>query len=230
MGPRTTPVVEIFERMAPVVGSDVDTDRIRSRFDEVLRRRAFDYAESPLRRLLNWLGEQVQRLLERLHVPVASAPGGTGAGSYVVLIVLIVLVIALVVVIVRRLRARRARTRDRVEEPRSVLRIRGNDDSRGWMDEYLEADGVGSVKMAVLAGYRGLVASLTGRGLLDGSMGDSPREIVDEVAGKVPGARLLMEEATDVFEGPWYADEVAAAEDPDRLAEITDRITGMGRS
>lgn len=214
--------------VAADIAADVDADQIRSRFDEVLQRREFDYSESLFERFVGWLGRLVQRILESIRIPGTSAGSGTGFGSYVVLIVLIVAVMALVVVIIRRLRSRRPTTRDDADRPTSTMRVRANDDSGNWMDEYVDPAVTGSAKMAILSGYRRLVGVLVRNGLLDGSVGDSPREILDEVAASAPGSHDMVEEATEIFEGPWYGDELAQQDLADRLDEIASQMTGTG--
>lgn len=220
-------VTALYQFMVVAFTQADDTDRMREQFERVLERSEFNYDKSLMTRFTEWLGRVIERLLDMLRIPGTSVGAGgasSGIATFIVAVVLIAIAVAVIVFAVRRFRRRRTDGEDEEGTSSSKITIRSNSPEDDWMAEFIRLHGADPAKMSILARYRDLVGALVDGGVVDGSAGSSPREIVEGAARAVPDSGPLITEATDIFEEPWYGEQPGMESRAERLDEIRSRI------
>lgn len=193
---------------------------IRDTATEVFGRSEFVRRKGLLQRLWEWL-------LDRLP-QVEMRPGATGGFAplvnlllYLLLVALAVAVVVAVVVVVRSGRWRRRRA-----EPDPEVVDEPTRPPRAWRREAEAAEAEGRWKDAVRYRFRELVAELTERRVVAEVAGRTCGELRQEVRLRAPEAAAGFDEASWLFEGPWYGDLPTGPEENRRLralmAEILD--------
>jgi len=76
----------------------------------------------------------------------------------------------------------------------------------------------------MLARYRELVGTLVDDRVLSNVPGRTTGELRLELAAEVPEAAGWFDEATTLFELPWYADVVTGAEQSHRFSSLAERV------
>lgn len=188
---------------APVIGRE---EARRLARDE-LADPTYDRGQPLLRRILDWLIEQVGRLIE-------SATGALSSGLGVAVLVTLVLAVAVVVVLRAGPMARRAR--------------RGADavfaDGRRTAAEYRAAADAaaraGDWNLAVVERYRAIVASLEERGVIEPRSGRTADEAARDAGSVLPQAAAELARGARVFDGVRYGGRAAAADDDATLREL----------
>lgn len=180
-----------------------------------LEKRAYDEARPPLlTRLVQWLLDKLQRLLDSS----ASLPGGRVGG-----LLLVLLVAFLVTVVVVRLRPSRS------EQRRADLFGSGHlltsDEHRGLADAAAVA---GDFAAAVRERLRAVVRLLEERGLLDPRPGRTAAEVTLEAGRVVPSLIEPLRRGATAFEQIWYGGQVADASAYAVLVEV-DRLVQQTR-
>ena len=172
-------------------------------------------AENPIRRALNWLGDKLGKLIEKL----LSAFGGGGGGSLVAWVILALVVAGIVWLIVLRIRrgpvvtvAARHVVIDRSREP---------SDWRAEADEHARH---GRFRDALRCRYRALVGDLARRGLLDEIPGRTTGEERGQLRTTAPVAAPEFTDAIDLFDRAWYGDEPTGAGEDDRFRSLADSV------
>jgi hypothetical protein len=178
-----------------------DPESVRRTAEEILSRPEFAApGASPLTRLRTWVFEQIGRVLEGLL--------GSGQGSLVGTVVLVVAAVVLVVLVVRFLRG----TRPDPERTAAAAEQIGRP-VEDWEAEAAAHETAGRWREALRCRYRGLVAALADRGIVEEVPGRTAGEYLGEVAGSAPAARQPFTAVTRAFERAWYGHEAVTAED-----------------
>lgn len=183
---------------------------------DILSRREFrPPARNPLRRALDWIGEKLGHLLDKL----LSAFGGGGGGSLVAWVVLLLAVAGIVALVVMRVRRGPV---VRVEARRVVIdRSREPSDWRAEADDHARH---GRFRDAVRCRYRALVGDLARRGLLDEIPGRTTGEERSQLRTTVPAAAAEFTDATELFDRAWYGDAPTGAGEDERFRALADAV------
>jgi hypothetical protein len=167
--------------------------------------------ESPVRRVMDWALERLDRLLDRI---VRLVPGGTPS-----LLIVILLVVALAIAI--RLGLGPTRLRDALTDRRRGARPRTAAEYRAEA-EALAARG--EFKEAVRARFRAIIRELEERGVLDPRAGRTAGEIAREGGAAVPFVRSHLDDAATTFDLAWYGHRGAGAAEYERVRAADDAI------
>jgi hypothetical protein len=172
-----------------------DPESVRRTAQEILARPEFAApSPSPLTRLRTWVFEQVGRVLEGLL--------GSDQGSLIGSVIIALAAVVLVVLAVRFLRG----TRRDPERAAAVAEQIGRA-PEDWETEAGGHESAGRWRDALRCRYRGLVAALAARGVVEEVPGRTAGEYLGEVAAGAPAAREPFTAVTRAFEGAWYGHE-----------------------
>jgi hypothetical protein len=189
-----------------------DPDRVREAVREVLARPEFRPPDRTLlQRALDWLLEQVGRLLAEL--------GASGAGGIVGLAVL-----ALALLGVGLLAARFSRGMTPSPEVRAAVPGAPRRPAADWRAEAEAHERAGAWRAAVRCRYRALVAELAARGLVDEVPGRTAGEYRREVRRSLPDAAADFAGATELFELAWYGRAETGAQEASRVRELSGHV------
>lgn len=203
-----------------VPASTTAPQEIRETVDAVLSRPAFQGAEpSLLDRALQWLGEQVSRL-----VAVAV---GSDAGQVVFSAVLAVVVLGLLgAAVVFALRLRRDRT-----APHAAVVGPTGVGAAQWAARAARAEAEGDLRASLRCRYRALVATLAEHGLVEEIPGRTAGQYLEAVRGRVPEAAGPFGVATAAFERAWYGHVPVGPAELDAVREAVDATrAAVGRA
>jgi hypothetical protein len=198
-----------------------DPDAVRRSVQELLAEPRYSYEPSLLERAVEWLAEQLGRLLPDGGGPGGSFGGGIGALVAWVLIVAAAVAAVVIVVAVLRGRTRRPPTDD---GPLSETQIEHRRSARDWDEEAARHEAEGNWKEAVRARYRFLVRTLVDRGQLPDLAGRTTGELRADLAVTTPSAAADFESATRCFELIWYAGAPAGRGDAALVAAAAGRV------
>ncbi len=187
-------------------------EEIRTVAEQVFDRAEFARRKGVLQRVIDWF--------TNLFPERSVSKGGYSAASnlllYVALALLLVLVVWLIVRVVRG-RVRRA-PRDEPEGPTVSIEVPRS--TADWRSEAERLEAEGRWKDAMLARYRQLVGTLVDGGVLSREPGRTTGELRAELSLAVPAAAGWFDEATSMFERPWYADLPTGPDESRRFAEL----------
>lgn len=217
-----------------LAANDIDAATARRQLGRILDRREFSYERSPLSRFLGWVAERlvslIDRILSALRVPGTGAAAGPGVASYVVASVLVCVAVAVVVFAVIRFSRRQRQAAAKDGEPAGpVASIRPNRSEDDWLAHAMDLDGAGSPKAAVLLRYRDLVSALVDNRTVGPAAGLTPGELNQQVSERAPAAGDAFEEATRLFEDPWYGDMPTGPTEVERLELLSRNVIGSTR-
>ena len=215
----------------PLPPPEHDPEQVRRLADEILSQREFHPQENPLQKVVGWIGDGIEWVIEQIFGsgggPTVGGGGGGGIGGlgWIVLIALTGLAVWLVVRIWSRLQ-RDPAVKDQgpdveVEEIRSAGEWQADADR-------LEAEG--RWKEAMLARYRGLVATLVQAGVLEPIPGRTSGEYRRELSQSVPVVAADFSDATELFERAWYGDLPTGPEEAARFRQRAGRVLEEARS
>ena len=191
-------------------------EAVRDAADRILARPEFDDdRRSLLERARHWVIERLDDLLGELS--------GGGGGELVGWAVVVLLTLAAVVFAARLTRSTR---RDPgVAAGRPVAPRRTAAEGRAEAEAH---EAVGRWRPALRCRYRGLVADLAARGLVEEVPGRTTGEYRRQVDVAVPDVAPAFDGATDLFEDVWYGGRETGAHDAARLRELEARVlTGV---
>lgn len=192
---------------------DVDPDRIGSVVREVLERPEFQRPEPGLL-------ERLQRAALEALADVLGGILAEGSADLIGWAIAALAVAALVVLSVRFLRGTRARGAP------------GDDDAAAhrprppaeWLQEAARHARAGRIRQASRCRYRGLVAELERRGLLEDRPGRTVGEETRALRGRRPAVAVPFADAAEVFQRAWYGPEEPYRDDLERLGQLCDRV------
>ena len=192
--------------------SEHDPATVRELADQILSDARYDEpSESPVQRVMRWLGEQLTDLIESL------AGGGDAFGTVIAWAILLGALAAVVVLLVRygRITLPSAPT-----DPEPEVMVELTRTPSEWRDEAeaLEADG--RWEEALRCRYRALVADLVRRGVIADQAGRTAGEYVRDVAGREPSVAATFAAATELFEAVWYGGASSGPAESARFREL----------
>lgn len=168
---------------------------VREAADDVLSGREFQRAEPNLiDRALDWISEQIGRLLQR----VTTGDGASLLGWAVMLAAIVAIVVLLV---------RFGRTVQRDPGNDAEVRVDRRRTAAQWEDEAEQHEAGGEWKLALRCRFRALIATLVERGHVDDVPGRTTGEYRAEVRAGLPDVADAFAGATYLFEDAWYGDE-----------------------
>jgi hypothetical protein len=188
-------------------------DDVREQVREVMSQPAYRYEPTLLERIGRRLSEWLQRLLENLNVPGASAGTFGGGAGTVVAWVLIVLALAVLVFAVVRAVQRRVRKPPADDTPATTTDVEHERRAKDWADEATRMEREGRVKDAVRARYREMVRTLVDRDQLPDVPGLTTGELRQALGRTTPTAADAFDRACTTFELAWYAELPVDADD-----------------
>jgi hypothetical protein len=190
-----------------------DLDAARSAAADSLQQPGTHH-QSLLARLLNWIGEQLARLL-----PDVSFSGGGGVAGFITWIVLAALAAGCIYAMVRAVRDRPARRRrDPVaaEEPLPDLPL---DRARAQALGLADSDPVAALRLL----YTALIAELLRRRGWRAVAGRTNWSVVRRVGPRTPQGSALTE-CTRLFESAVYGRRPASRDDVARVNELAPAV------
>jgi hypothetical protein len=189
-----------------------DPERVREAVREVLARPEFRPPDRPLlNRVLDWLLEQVGRVLAEL--------GASGAGGIVGLALLVLALLG-----VGLLAARFSRGLTPSREVAAALPGAPRRSAADWRAEAEAHERAGEWRPAVRCRYRALVAELAARGLVEEVPGRTAGEYRGQVGRNLPAAAVDFAGATELFELAWYGHGEPGAPEAAHLRDLSGRV------
>jgi hypothetical protein len=194
---------------APVPGGPA---AIRRAAHDIVSRPEFrPTPKTPIERLRTWAYHQLGRLIN--DVITAGPHGIIGA------LLALILVAGLVIIIVRAVRA------TSTNPVRAGLAVNGpRRTPADWLAEVARCEAVGDWRGALRSRYRGLVAELARRGLLEEIPGRTTGEYRRAVDANLPNRSDDFGDATELFEHAWYGDEPTDAPASARFRALAERV------
>jgi hypothetical protein len=204
----------VVRASAPVPGGPA---AIRKAASQILSRPEFrPTPQTPIERARKWLSHQVARIIN--DVITAGPHGVIGA------LLALVVVAALVFIIVRAVLGTSVNpVRDgfALDGPRRPM--------ADWLAEAARCEAAGDWRGALRSRYRGLVAELAHRGLVEEIPGRTTGEYRRAVDHNLPNGSAEFGDATDLFEGAWYGDQPTAAPEAERFRTLAQRVLERAR-
>lgn len=186
---------------------------------EVLSRREFQPPrQSPVERIVGWIGEQIASLLDRIGL---SLPGGTNG-----IIVWIVIVVVAALLGWTLVRAIRKTTVERSGPTPLVADISERHDEAYWLAVAAAAEQRGDYNSAVRAYYRAGASRLVAAGRLVDDPGATARQWQNEVRGASDAEATALGAITVAFEEVWYGGLDA---DPGLATRVRDDVSKVGQ-
>lgn len=203
-----------------------DPDEVRRRLDTIFGRPPFVRHKGVLQRLWEWITSAFDA--PRVDAPNSSVSWLGAVANLVVWLALVALVIGLVVLAVHVVRRRVRSTRVAAAEPELVSSKSGRT-RREWGSLAERYEAAGDWKEAIRCRHRELVADLVERHAVSSVPGRTTGELRSDVSGSSPSAAAEFDEATLLFELPWYADAPTGPDENRRFRELAGRVAGAAR-
>jgi len=204
----------------------IDPDDARRRAAEILAGKEYQPAtKSFLQRGLAWLGRQLTKLLDLLHL----GGGGGAAGAVVSWIVVLAALAGLVLLVVWGVRRARRTPADDGDDDETTIALRVDRPADEWRAEAAAHAAAGRWREALRCRYRAVVAELADRGTVDPAPGRTTGEERRQVAERVPELGGAFEGVADTFDRVVYGDEPAGPADVAALDELDRAVDAAGR-
>jgi hypothetical protein len=197
---------------APLPVPERDPQQVEAVARRVLARPEYrPPSRSLLQRVLDWTVERVARLLDAL--------AGGGRASVLAWTILAASVLALAVLAARFLRGVTSdpavATAGRPQHRRTAAE---------WREEAEARERAGEWRLAVRCRWRGLVAAMAERGLVEEVAGRTAGEYRAAVARDLPGVAAPFAGATELFEQAWYGNRPTGPDEVARARALADRV------
>lgn len=187
--------------------------------EDILSRPEFHRDKTWLQRFLDWLSRH-------LHLgdngPGTSGGFSGGFGGLFGWIIVVLLCAVLLVIAWRVIRGRVRRTKVHDSEPE--IEIEEIRTTRQWADAAAELEAAGEWKEAIRCRYRELVGRLIDRRAVSDVPGRTTGELRAELTTTTPAAASDFDEASWLFELPWYADAPTGPEESGHFAELARNV------
>lgn len=186
---------------------DIGRDEARELARDELSKPSYDQDRPILQRILEWIVEQVNRLLD-------SAVGAFSSRWGIAILVALVIAVAVVVIVRTGPLARRsARKGDPVfaDGRRTAAEHRAAADAAATAGEW---------QQAVVERFRAIVAGLEERGVLDERRGRTADETAREAGALLPAVADDLDHGARLFDAVHYGDHAARSEDDARLRAL----------
>jgi hypothetical protein len=192
-------------------------DQIRRAAREIVDRREFQRPpRTPIQAIFHWMGEQLDKLFN--HVP-------GGSGNVIGYVIAGLAAAAIVVLLVRF-----ARNVQRDPGKEHLVDSDVGRPATDWQAEAAAHEAAGEWREGLRCRYRGMVAALAARGLVDEVPGRTSGEYRTAVSRAVPDAAPDFAGATELFERAWYGGKPTGPDDSARFRDLSDRVlVGAGR-
>lgn len=198
---------------------DVDTERIGPVVRGVLERPEFQQPEPGLL-------ERLQRVVLEALADVLRDVLTEGRADLIGWAIAAVAIVALVVLSARFLRGTRARGAPGDDDGTAPHRPRP---PAAWLEEAARHARAGRVRQASRCRYRGLVAELERRGLLEDRPGRTVGEETRALRGRRPAVAVPFADAAEVFQRAWYGPQEPHQDDLERLGQLCERVLEVAR-
>ncbi|MFN8053109.1 MAG: DUF4129 domain-containing protein [Acidimicrobiales bacterium] len=203
---------------------DPTPPEVRDRMRDIFNRPEFQRSKNPVQRL--W--ERFMDWLSRHFSPdIGGTSWGGPIGQLVVWTALVLLLIGLAVIIYRVVRSRRPRRSE--ERAEATVSIEDERDAAEWAGAAADFEARGEWKEAIRCRYRELVTRLVDDGVVSSSAGRTTGELRADVAAAAPEVSDAFDEATLLFELPWYAHQPTDAADNQRFRTLATTVTDHRR-
>ena len=200
---------------------------VRGAAERIFGRGEFQQKQSILQKVLDWIARHLP------NAPTPSGGPGTGGGSglgQLLLFLFFAVVVALLGWIVYRAvrdRVRKGDVEEEVDPDPDVEEVRTQSE---WRRIAEQAEAEGRWKDAILARYRELVAELVERRVAEPVPGRTTGELRVDVAARAPDVASPFDEATTLFELPWYGHLDTGPDESARFAAAAAQVlAGAGR-
>lgn len=200
--------------VAAAVAGEPPSGDIRDKAHEILSRPEFARHESLLQRVLDWIGDQ----LNRFSFGVGSGPGFIGN---VIGLAFIAGAIVLVVVLIRTFR-RRPKQPD--AEPELTVEEEARRSASDWRSDAERFEVEQRWREAMRARYRELVRTLVDEGVLVDVAGRTTGEYLADLTAARPVAAGPFATLTDEFEAVWYGGRSTTGEEYARFRQLADEV------
>ncbi len=196
-----------------------DPDQARRAAEQILNGPEYQPPAEPWwQKVLTWIDELFQRVVSTL--------GGSGGGSVLGWLVVVLVAAALVAVVVLALRTswrsgRRSTADDEAPAPR---RRRVREPKVDWDEEAARLEAQGRWRDGLRARYRGLVAELSRRRVVDPAAARTTGEHRREVGVAAPDVAAEFADAAELFDRAWYGRRPTGAAEAERFAELARRV------
>ena len=194
-------------------------DEIERELERIFMRPEFKRSKNFLDRFVDWISDLLRELFG----------GGSNAGAWggpalnlviwLVIIVLAVAVVGLVVVVIRK-RVRR----DRGDDDDFVLVLEEERSMSEWRSAAEQFERDGRWKEAMRCRFRELLAVLIDRDVVSLVPGRTTGELRRDLAASVPHATATFDEATLLFELPWFADRPTGPDENRRFRMLAGEV------
>lgn len=196
-----------------------DPQQVADDVQRIMSRDEFRYEPSWWDRVVDWIGEQLDRLFPDASGGAdvgggASFAGGIGQVLAWVLIVAAVVGVLVIVVYAVRNRVRRSPEDD---GPATEIEVEHRRSASAWEADAARLEAEGRWKDALRARYRQLVRTLVDRRQVPDIAGRTTGELRDDVAASTPDAAEAFDTASLLFELAWYAHVPTGAEENERF-------------
>jgi hypothetical protein len=199
--------------------SEHDPEAVRHLADRILSQSRYDVPpESIPQRIMDWLGEQLTRLIDAL------AGGGELFGTVIAWTILLGVLGAVIYLLARYGRVSLP-TVAAGPEPEVMVELTRT--AREWRDEADALEAQGRWEEGLRCRYRALVADLVRRGVVADQVGRTAGEYARDVAGRQPDAAPSFAAATELFEAVWYGGASAGPAEAERFRDLEDRVLAV---
>jgi hypothetical protein len=211
-----------------VLVDDPTRVQVRGAAEHVFGRGEFQQHKSIVERILDWIARRLPDAPTPSGGPVHQ--GASGLGQLLLFLFFAVLIVLLAWIVYRAVRDRvRRGAAEPDEDPEPLVEeVRTRSE---WRRLAEEAEAEGRWKDAILARYRELVAELVERRVAEPVPGRTTGELRVDVAERAPAVAGSFDEATTLFELPWYGHLDTGPEESARFAAAASQVlAGAGRS
>jgi hypothetical protein len=197
--------------------SQHDPARVRELADQILDDARYDQPEPSIPdRIMEWLGEQLTRLLEGLV--------GGGGGAVVAWAILLGALGAVAYLLVRHGRITMPTT---ARDPDAEVMVELTRTAGEWRDEAAALEAQGRWAEALRCRHRALVSDLVRRGVVADMAGRTAGECARDVAARQPEVAAPFAAATELFEAVWYGGAVAGPAEVERFRDLEAQVLGV---
>lgn len=193
-----------------------DPGSVRDLADDILSQSRYDEPPRSIpERVMEWVGEQLTKLIEGLV--------GGGGGAVIAWGILLGALGAVVYLLVRYGRVT-VPSLGRAAEPEVMVELTRT--GREWRAQADALEAEGRWDEGLRCRYRALVADLVRRGTIPEQAGRTAGEHVRDVVAREPDVAPSFAAATELFEAVWYGGARTGPEEAARFRELDARVLG----
>jgi len=194
-----------------------DPSAVRDLADAILADDRYDTPpDSLVDRALEWVGEQISRVLSSLL--------GGGGGTWLAWLLILGALGGIAYLLVRHGRITLPPL-ERPDEPGVMIELTRS--AAEWRAEADRMEAAGRWAEAIRCRHRGLVADLVRRGAIPEQAGRTAGEHLRDVSAILPEAAPAMAAATELFEAVWYGGASAGEAEVRRFRSLVDDVLAV---